>query len=214
MTKKIKTTTTEANRLSVRARSSPRRRRRVTRAAAIWSPRPRQKNIHFETRQPPRPLCIRITTRPMSHDRSLCPPRRQRRPTRRVVGALGDDASARRARTARRRRGEVDRRSVDSRSRRASRESRDADPRRSHPVHLVGSIASSDRSSSARGDDDDDDDELDDDDGDELDDVDRARTDARVSRGWTGTRAREDARRTRGGETRIARARRRRRRER
>jgi len=152
----------------------------------------------------------------MSHDRSLCP-----------ISAASVDrretSSARsgttRARDARERRGDDEVRTTVGRSilGRDARVASRATRIRGDSIHsFVGLISSSDRSSSARGDDDDDDDddELDDDDGDELDDVDRARTDARVSRGWTGTRAREDARRRRGGETRTARARRRRRRER
>jgi len=148
----------------------------------------------------------------MSHDRSLCPISAvQRRPTRNVVGAL----ESTRARDARERRGDDEVRSIVGRSGlgRDARVASRATRIRGDSIHsFVGLISSSDRSSSARGNDDDD--ELDDDDGDELDDVDRARVGARVSRGWTGTRAREDARRRRGGETRTARARRRRRRER
>jgi len=150
----------------------------------------------------------------MSHDRSLCP-----------ISAASVDrretSSARsgttRARDARERRGDDEVRSTVGRSilGRDARVASRATRIRGDSIHsFVGLISSSDRSSSARGDDDDDDELDDDDDGDELDDVDRARTDARVSRGWTGTRAREDARRRRGGETRTARARRRRRRER
>ena len=173
------------------------------------------KNHTFpETRQPP-PSPPVSTSHDPSHESQpavVSNLRRQRRPTRRVVPALDST----RARDARERRGDDEARSIVGRSSRG-RDARNASRAtriRGDSIHsFVGLISfASIRSSSAREEEEDDD--LDDDDDDELDDVDRARVRARVSRGWTGTRAREDATRRRGGETRRARARGRRRRER